>query len=343
MIYGRELPGYPYDFKAKLTRSLVALRREVFGRYFASISSHAPLLGRYGKQFYSTGGNDMIKKQLELDKPCLIARFGCGEIEATLRGIDVQRQAPILKKIGLMLVGEAGPFWWDNSIRAGLCWNAGFFPPTDEALNAFSNRVCEDCKQVDILGSYLSGEKQLRNLFAPDMKGVVRHFEIEPFYWDKPWTMALRDKKVLVVNSFVDTIEAQYKKRILLFANHEVLPDFKLITYRSISSFAGNKVPYASWFEALDKMCDDISKIDFDIAIIGCGAYGMSIGAFIKRELKKKAIHLGGVTQILFGIKGKRWDDAKINGVPLYNEHWVRPFDSDKIKNIQSIEGGCYW
>lgn len=341
MIYGRELPGYPYDCKAKATRCLVALRRIVFGKYLERFSSHSRLV--LGAENRDTGGNHAIRDLLSRPNPCLVSRFGCGEMEATLRGIDVQSQASVAKKILLMLIGEGGPFWWDNSIRAGLCWNAGFFPPTDEALNAFSNRVCEDIKQVDILGSYLPGECFIKKHFAPEMRGVLRHFEIEPFFWEKPWSAVLKGKKVLVVGSFVDTIRAQYEKRGLLFTSPDVLPDFELITYRSISSFAGNKVPFESWFAALDKMCDDISRINFDVALIGCGAYGMSLGAFVKRELGKKAVHLGGALQILFGIKGGRWDNVAKYRDELYNEHWTRPFDSDKVENVNSIEGGCYW
>ena len=343
MMYGRELPGYPYNLKAILTRCLVAARREFFGRYLASVSSHAPLVVGHGLCGLNSTGNDLIREAIEKPAPFLLARFGCGEMEATLRGIDVQSPRSCLHKVWRMITGEGGPFWWDNSIRAGLCWNAGFFPPTDQALNAFSRKVCEDCAQIDILGSYLPGEKQMKRDYAPNMKGVLRHFDIEPFFWGKPWSMALRKKRVLVVHPFVDTIRAQYEKRRLLFKNPETLPDFQLETYRTLSSFAGNRVPYETWFDALDKMCSDIAKLDFDVAIIGCGAYGMSIGAYIKRNLKKKALHLGGTTQLLFGIKGGRWDAVPKYSQGLYNEHWVRPFASDTVAHVKTIEGGCYW
>lgn len=49
-------------------------------------------------------------------------------------------------------------------------------------------------------------------------------------------------------------------------------------------------------------MKDEIDKQDYDIALIGCGAYGFPLAAHIKRS-GKKAIHLGGALQLLFGIK----------------------------------------
>lgn len=338
MIYGRELPGYPYNIKAFLTRCLVAGRRKLFGTVFKRISSHAQLpLCAEGQ-----AANDLIRSMIEGDKPFLITRFGSYELEALLRGIDVQNRASVLKKIGRMLIGEGGPFWWDNSIRGGICWNAGFFPPTDEALNAYSNRCCEDIPQIDLIGTTYPGEKYVAAKFAPHMKAVPL-MDLEPFGKVNPWSEALASRKVLVVHPFEDTIRAQYAKRKLLFKDPCFLPDFELITYRAISSFAGNRVPYASWFDALAKMCDDISRIDFDVAIIGCGAYGMHIGAFIKRNLGRKAFHLCSPTQLLFGIKGGRWDTWPYYRDNFYNEHWVRPFDSDKVQNITTIERGCYW
>jgi hypothetical protein len=56
----------------------------------------------------------------------------------------------------------------------------------------------------------------------------------------------------------------------------------------------------------------------------------------------KQAIHIGGGLQILFGIKGKRWDvHPEISA--MYNDYWARPMDNEKTINFQSIEGGTYW
>ena len=41
---------------------------------------------------------------------------------------------------------------------------------------------------------------------------------------------------------------------------------------------------------------------NFDIALIGCGAYGFPLAAFVK-GIGKKAVHIGGPLQLFFGIK----------------------------------------
>jgi hypothetical protein len=100
-------------------------------------------------------------------------------------------------------------------------------------------------------------------------------------------------------------------------------------------------VPFEDWFGAYFFMCDEIMKIDFDVAIIGAGAYGLPLASFVK-NLGKTAIHMGGVTQLLFGIKGKRWEDPGYFGW-LMNEHWVRPAEHEKPKAFNNVESGCYW
>lgn len=94
-----------------------------------------------------------------------------------------------------------------------------------------------------------------------------------------------------------------------MFDNPDILPEFELKTLKAVQTLAGEKEDrFKTWFEALNYMYTEAMKIDFDIAIIGCGAYGMPLASMLK-EAGKKAIHMGGVTQILFGIKGKRWEE----------------------------------
>ena len=83
----------------------------------------------------------------------------------------------------------------------------------------------------------------------------------------------------------------------------------------------------------------EIEKHDFDICLLGCGAYGFPLAAHVKR-LGKKAVHIGGALQLLFGIKGRRWDREFSS---IYNDAWVRPEENEKPRNANSVEGGCYW
>ena len=70
-------------------------------------------------------------------------------------------------------------------------------------------------------------------------------------------------------------------------------------------------------------------------------AVSLVLGAFVKR-LGKQAIHLGGATQMLFGIKGRRWDNYP-RSARLYNDAWVRPLPEETPAGAQKVEQGCYW
>ena len=146
---------------------------------------------------------------------------------------------------------------------------------------------------------------------------------------------------MLAIHPFEESIRAQFRKRELLFADPRVLPPFELKTLKAVQSLGGEANRFASWFEALDWMKEQVSATDFDVAIIGAGAYGMPLAAHVKR-LGKQAVHMGGGSQILFGIRGKRWDEHD-RFQHLFNEHWIRPLPSEAPSNFKQVEAGCYW
>ena len=146
----------------------------------------------------------------------------------------------------------------------------------------------------------------------------------------------MEKKKVLIIHPFEKTIISQYKKRKKIFLNKNILPEFDIDTIKAVQSLSSEDSRFKSWFDALEYMKDKISKKDFDIALIGCGAYGLPLSSHVKK-MGKIGIHMGGSLQLLFGIKGKRWDDNPIIK-KLYNKHWVRPSEIEKPKNYKKVE-----
>lgn len=285
--------------------------------------------------------SDLIKSRLVDDKSCMICRFGSGELTAINIHLNIStlNYSSVVGKSLDYILGKSPEFWWNKGVKEGMRNNAGFFPVTDQSLEKFSSRMLEDIKNIDILGSWLDWEVNISHLLQNAL--IVKLTDLEPYYHLNPWTEALKDKKVLVIHPFEQSIQQQYKKRDLLFKDQRILPEFELITFKPVQSIANNDVEFETWFDALDWMCKQINNIQFDIAIIGAGAYGLPLASYIK-TIGKKAIHLGGATQILFGIKGKRWDDSEFFQ-DLYNPYWIRPLPSETPNNFQRVEGGCYW
>lgn len=296
--------------------------------------------------------NDIIFAHLTGNNPCMISRFGTTEMNCLVNYITVHSNKPYIKKlIDFVTDWTATPWWNKDHFEVMSLWS-GIFPPCLDTAERFAEKYFEDIPLIDILGSFQYQEK-----FMPLKSNIIKvHLEtLYPFYVERPWTRCLKGKKVLVVHPFENTIRFQYNKRSLLFKNDDVLPEFTLITLKAVQSVANTKVPFKDWFEALDYMKNQINNIDFDYCLLGCGAYGLPLAAHVKR-MGKKAIHLGGGLQLLFGIKGKRWVDqyeeywnirpgVKIytNYKPLFNDSWIYPLDSEKPKNAKVVENACYW
>ena len=122
--------------------------------------------------------------------------------------------------------------------------------------------------------------------------------------------------------------------------NPGILPQFELITIKAVQTIADqDDSRFGNWFEALDYMKVEILKHDFDVALIGAGAYGTPLCLYVK-SLNKQAIQTGGATQLLFGIIGKRWEQREYVKKHI-NKDWIRP--KDKPTGYHTVEKGCYW
>lgn len=276
--------------------------------------------------------NKLIFSALESKKPILIARFGAFEI-----GIAKGVATPMtLNNIIKLIKGEISSIGYNKKLANSFCNNAGFFPNNHTLIERFAKLLIKDMCECDILGSWQPAEK----FFSTQLEGCIKISvrDLEPFHHVNPWTKALAGKKILIIHPYEDSIRHQWKIRDKLFPTRDYLPEFDLQIIKAVQSAAGARNNFKTWFEALDYMKSEIDKRDFDIALIGCGAYGFHLGAHVKR-IGKKAVHLGGFLQILFGIMGKRWDGK----YDFVNDYWIRPLPSDIIKNAQSIENGCYW
>jgi len=282
--------------------------------------------------------SDLIEQNIRSGNPLMVARFGNVELDCMIATANANK--PGYGKYLDYIKGKtkACNLRAKQIRRANI--NAGIFPPTRETIFQFGRLMRSDIRELDVLGSWLEYE----HVVLVDRSAIKTVFltDIEPYTHANPWSKSLAGKNVLVVHPFARSIESQYKKRSQLFDNPDVLPDFKLTTIKSVQSAAGAvNLPHKDWFAALDSMKEKINATDFDIAIIGCGAYGFPLAAHVKR-LGKQAIHMGGATQILFGIKGKRWDSFP-NIASLYNEHWVSPSAEETPDKSHLVEGGCYW
>ncbi len=315
---------------------------KILRKIFLIINPDSSSFGRNWKMFSSKDyANELIYKQLIAEKPCMIARFGAFELSCLVNYLGVKNKQQYKSYKGY-ITNQTPEWWWSKSLLKNMYVNTGFFPINIDNIEKFCKLMINDIKDVDVLGSWLKQEIFFQYELENAKRVVLE--DMEPFFSTNPWTRALEGRKVLVVHPFAETIALQYLKRKLLFDNN-FLPEFELKIIKAVQSIAGEQTKFNNWFEALDSMKTQIDKTDYDICIIGAGAYGFPLAAHVKR-MGKKVIHLGGATQLLFGIKGRRWVENPILFFPylnLFNEYWTYPLSVNKPKGAKIVEDACYW
>lgn len=310
--------------------------RTNFSRLNESKTFVSKYLGRNILSIKST--NELLYKKIMENKPFWGGRIGGNE----------------MSMIAHFIRHQLFPIRTDarEQVLHNLYFEAGFFPEDLDKGEQFVDLMLDCVRDIDLIGvwnRYM--EEWLLAEFAPDV--CISHISyLQPWMVAdleenvKPWTAALMGKKVLVIHPFAASIMNQYtKNRAKIFCNlpmEDVLPDFELKTIKAVQTIGNNTSGFQDWFAALDDMVNECRMIDFDVAIIGCGAYGFPLAAEIKR-MGKIAIHLGGVTQLLFGVRGNRWDGYGGVFKKMMNEHWVRPSENERIKDANKVENACYW
>ncbi len=229
--------------------------------------------------------------------------------------------------------------------QLGLKEQAGVFPKSEDNYHRFCDLLLERLKDIDGCALWFNpGEAKIVEQYCPHA-AFIELTSLEPYYdANNPWSFEFSGKTILVVHPFAQSIQNQYRRRDEVWRRHpKILPEFKLLTLKSPYGFSHND--FSNWFEMLtwlESQVEEIHKTEgFDIALIGCGAAGLPLAAYIK-SLGKIGIHMGGPTQILFGIKGRRWDTQNFFR-NLYNQSWVRPLPDEKPPESEIVDGGGYW
>lgn len=230
--------------------------------------------------------------------------------------------------------------WDDRSQR--LYTNAGVFPPTAEGFSRFGREMVDCLPEVDALAVWFNrGEAAVVNRLAPDA-ALVRLSSVEPHLWEHPWFELAAGKRVLAISPFATTIRQQHERLADVWSHKPAMaPGYELETMETPLCAALTESPFESWGAGLDAMRDRMATLDFDIAVIGAGAWSLPLAVHAKR-LGKVGVHLGGPAQLVFGVLGQRWESMPQHA-KYFNEHWLRPGDAERPDTFTKIEGGCYW
>lgn len=252
------------------------------------------------------------------------------------------------------LIGNCLSTFYDRSVDIEAVTESGVFPCSKLTTLSCASEQLNALNSTDILGiwpvPYLCKSLRFSNSRAKiidlETLNILNVFNKSKDYWSK----ALLDQKILVVSPFKKTILNNYQNKLKIPFLDEILPNLNSLKVikAPFGSFSvtnkNNNFSEKSWFLNLNDLKIKIAKEQFDICILGCGAYGFPLASFVKTNLNKKALHLGGTHQLLFGIKGGRWlKEKKYNSIKKYLLKWQPPLlEEMPVHPSKAIEIGAY-
>ncbi len=293
--------------------------RRRFGRFESSVTQ---------KMISDLKTNSLIADMLKSDKPFLVGRLGWIECQICWN----------FTRASFFNKGHS------HTIAKSASNNAGISSLGDKSFDRFSTIYLSAIPFADLIGAWeVKGMFPLLHTFGSPALQYTTLPALDPWHaflaGELAWTLSLEGKSVLVVHPFAQSIQKQYARRTEIKSIKDMMPEFELSTLIPPVTFAGQDNG-KTWVANLQSLTSEVAGVKFDVAIVGCGAYGLPLAAFIK-QMGRQAIHLGGATQLLFGIRGNRWDSREYSSV--MDESWVRPQQDERPKGAATVEDACYW
>lgn len=221
---------------------------------------------------------------------------------------------------------------------------AGLYPYDKNSVNFFANEMLSKLKHIDLIPKW--------NKVIPDFEDFIfkkycpnayqtKLEMLEPYFYDEPWTNYLEGKKVLVFSPFKDSIQENYKNLNKIW-NNKIKNNFelKVVQYPFALTISKNS-EFNKSIDVYKRYLDILKSEDFEVGIFGTGWTSL-LFTLEAKLLNKTGIHLGGSTQILFGIKGQRWKEID-RFKNIFNNYWTDPKQNEKPEKLSLVEGGCYW
>jgi hypothetical protein len=291
--------------------------------------------GAHSVQKGSNMIQNVIQKALEKGCGALIGRHGTIELSTLL----VYNQEKNFNGTNLAILEK----------------NAGVFPSNPDIVKQWLKEYKLAAKEADgMAAGWYAPLARAEWMYLYDSNPVCPLLplrSLEPYYTEsnKSWLRALDEQRVAVVSSFAYTMESQVNHLYNLWPGREsMLP--KNVSWTFIRSYYSPVLAKGKcqWPESVTTCMDAIEFLENQvvasgckICLLGCGGLAMPLALRLKRK-GIVCIVMGGAIQLLFGIKGRRWEKHPAIS-SLFTEDWVFPHPSEIPGGAREVEGGCYW
>jgi len=282
-------------------------------------------------------GNRLISSYLEKDEPFSVCRIGLTE----MRWVDWFIRGGMESDCDGIVTSEGK--YYTPTLSDKMSFHGVYGGYHDYFFEEFNNGIRTADIQIFWENIIEREQNNIFNVLSPNSY-KVSFDSLNPTKHIDFWSKKLKNKKVLLVHQCENTIRLQYTNREKIWVDGHVgkIPEMQISTFKPVWVLGNNK-PHNSWKDSLEYMKSEISKMDFDVAILACCYFGMPLINFIKNEMNRSCIYMGGDLQILFGIMGTRWDQTRAGG--FYNDNWVRclPIDIPFVGDKEDLPGTDNW
>lgn len=219
-----------------------------------------------------------------------------------------------------------------NNMGIKLSSIASIMKYSDMYLKAFDNAdmYCGWESQGNYILYIAQSHAYMKNAYKN--KQIVWAYALDIFHYiyGKPWTHALRGKRILIISPFESRILEKIPIRSKIYqkdgpdaAQHiDLFPGCEILTITPPQTQADKQsrefdVELVDFFKRVDALGDT-----YDIALVSAGGYENLICNHIY-ESGKSSVCVGDVLQMYFGIIGNQWLQERPDIVRMFmNKHW---------------------
>jgi hypothetical protein len=249
---------------------------------------------------------------------------------------------------------------FEEELRFHGLKQSGLFPADPAFYLRFNTVYMRHVRNLDCLGICLSPrELEIKRHYGLDGKVVYYIDQLPPntgqSRLDGParsdalecYLPAFRGKKILIVCPFASVLQQRATREIfegVWSATHKrwFYPE-RVDALELPYGFAREtQERYGTALDLFDAVAEQISKRDFDVALVAAAGLAVPIVSHVK-GLGKIGIDLGGHLQVLFGVLGKRWRQREYWMREIWNEHWIDMPAAYVPKEADVCDQGAYW
>ncbi len=238
------------------------------------------------------------------------------------------------------------------NVRFHALKQSGVFPDSAEFLKTYSDFYLDHLRNLDCIGFVnqpMTAELCAQHRLSSD----VVYFEDQepdrkiPADESNCYLPAMEGKRVLLISPFAQLLcknatkerfEAVWKKTGKAWFNPE-----EIIPLEFPYGFAkATQERYSDVISLYNEICQKITDIKFDAALVSAAGLNIPIVSHIKR-IGKVGIALGGHLQVVFGVLGKRWKERPEWMENYVTDSWLPMAEEYKPEVSDVADQGAYW